>query len=566
MCFKAKEKKKFIIQCPKCKAYAEGETGFFSGRKVRCSCGYKINVKKDGMKTEICKQCGNKVTYNVRDAGNVKCLVCGNPVGQLEDLYANVKVSCPNCACELFLRKDEKTHKCPMCNTMVDVEACIKASQAKTRGHASLIKCENHPDMFVYKHAIEDFNCGSQLIVNGSQEALFFRDGNAYDVLGAGRYTLSAQDMPLLDEVYKMGEDIVVHTQVYFVNMITQMNIPWGINRLDVIDPDSKIHMRLGAYGTFNLKVTDSKKLVYNLVGTGGMLSVNDIQGGANNEEFYEGVKMSTALKGKFMPLIVNKTKAMLARIIAGAEINVFTLDQHIDFMSNKIKEAINEELAEYGLTMPQFIIIKVPIEGEDTDPILIRLKQQYAEKTLNVRDEEVKQAVLQARQDTLILEHETDAKLEVIDSQGYIDTLKMKNQAEAEAYTIRVKAEAEGYRIMAEAKAEGKKAGLLAEAEGEKAMLLAEAEALNAKGGDYEKETQRIIDSKLAEQDVTVVDINVETADKWACSCGKTGITSNFCPDCGAKKLTPSTEWNCACGTKGIKSKFCPDCGAKKS
>ena len=49
-----------------------------------------------------------------------------------------------------------------------------------------------------------------------------------------------------------------------------------------------------------------------------------------------------------------------------------------------------------------------------------------------------------------------------------------------------------------------------------------------------------------------------------WDCACGKTNITSNFCPECGAKK-PEDTTWNCACGKIGITSKFCPECGAKK-
>ena len=83
-----------------------------------------------------------------------------------------------------------------MCNKVIDIQTTINAEEAKKQGHASLIKCEDNPNLFVYKHPVEDFNCGSQLIVNESQEALFFRDGKAYDVLPAGRYTLSTSNIP----------------------------------------------------------------------------------------------------------------------------------------------------------------------------------------------------------------------------------------------------------------------------------------------------------------------------------------------------------------------------------
>ncbi len=44
-----------------------------------------------------------------------------------------------------------------------------------------MIKYEGDGDTLVWKHPIEDFNLGSQLIVHESQEAIFFRDGQALD-------------------------------------------------------------------------------------------------------------------------------------------------------------------------------------------------------------------------------------------------------------------------------------------------------------------------------------------------------------------------------------------------
>ena len=51
-----------------------------------------------------------------------------------------------------------------------------------------------------------------------------------------------------------------------------------------------------------------------------------------------------------------------------------------------------------------------------------------------------------------------------------------------------------------------------------------------------------------------------------WNCTCGQTGITSNFCPNCGARKPAVSNDWNCPnCGQTGITSNFCPNCGSRK-
>ena len=540
-------KKKFIMACPKCGTMVEGETGFFAKKKIHCHCGYVIDLKLESLVTKICEHCGNVVAYDVRKGEDATCMVCGNKINKKEDLYSFYELTCPDCSCKITVNKKDSTCSCPMCNKVIDVQATIKAEEAKKQGHASLIKCEDNPNLFVYKHPVEDFNCGSQLIVSESQEALFFRDGRAYDVLPAGRYTLSTSNIPLLDEIYKMKDSEVIHSQVYFINTATQMNIKWGTDsKVRLLDPESNIYVEIGACGSFNLRVIDSKKIVYKLVGTNSSFGVDDAMGSDCFGMEY--------IVGKFKSLIMNKVKSNLARIITNSKISIITIDQYIDLISEKLKDSINEVLEEYGLTMPEFFITNIMLP--DDDPNFRRLKEQYAEKTLRVRDEEIKKAEAQARQDRLIVEHETDAKLEVIDSQSYVDTLKMKNEAEAEAYSIRVKAEAEGIKLMAEAAADGVKA-----------MGLAEADTLKAKGGDYKLETERIVDSTIAENGVTFVNINVENADKWTCTaCGKTGIKSNFCPDCGAKKLATPTTWDCACGKKGITSNFCPDCGAKKA
>ncbi len=52
-----------------------------------------------------------------------------------------------------------------------------------------------------------------------------------------------------------------------------------------------------------------------------------------------------------------------------------------------------------------------------------------------------------------------------------------------------------------------------------------------------------------------------------WTCSCGQTGITGKFCPNCGSKKPEPKPaagSWKCSCGATAT-GKFCPECGSPK-
>lgn len=62
-----------------------------------------------------------------------------------------------------------------------------------------------------------------------------------------------------------------------------------------------------------------------------------------------------------------------------------------------------------------------------------------------------------------------------------------------------------------------------------------------------------------------TDTDTAPTTEDTWTCICGKSGITSRFCPDCGQARPEKEAGWDCVCGKKSITSRFCPECGAKK-
>ena len=62
----------------------------------------------------------------------------------------------------------------------------------------NVIQYEGDSGALVWKSPIEDFNTGSQLVVGESQEALFFKNGQALDLFGPGRHALSTQNIPLI--------------------------------------------------------------------------------------------------------------------------------------------------------------------------------------------------------------------------------------------------------------------------------------------------------------------------------------------------------------------------------
>ncbi len=411
----------------------------------------------------------------------------------------------------------------------------------------SVIKYEGSNEVLAHKHEKEDFTIGSQLIVHESQEALFFRDGMIFDQFTAGRHTLVTNNIPKVRDYMKLGTGgvNVFHCEVYFINMVTQMGIRWGTDsKVRLFDPASGLHVEIGASGNYNMRVTDAKKLILKLVGTTDGLLQSDISG--------EGKSYGT---GMFKALIINKVKANLARIIKEENLNILEIDAYLDVISSKLMIDINETLDEYGLTMPEFYVTS--IVTPDDDPNFVKLKQQFADKTLKVREEEVRKAEAEAAQQRRIVEAQTEAQLKAVNAQGDADAIRIKAQAEAEAYKMKAEAEAaemqmKGYTYRDETARQvgleamqngitgGGNGGGAAGGIGDVASL---GVTLGAMGGviNMTKDAMAPImgeSQKVGEGFGNVVAGNTgapAAEGAWNCpSCGKTGITSRFCPDCG--------------------------------
>ena len=126
-----------------------------------------------------------------------------------------------------------------------------------------------------------EFKLGSQCIVRESQTAVFFRDGKALDVLQPGRHTLSTANIPLLTRLIGIpfGGQSPFKAEVDFVNMKEFIDQKWGTPEpIALRDPDLGM-VRLRAFGTFSMQVSDPQMFVNKVVGTQGMYDTSQIEG-----------------------------------------------------------------------------------------------------------------------------------------------------------------------------------------------------------------------------------------------------------------------------------------------
>lgn len=459
------------------------------------------------------------------------------------------------------------------------------AERIRRDGLASIIKYEGDRDTLIWKHPIEDFNLGSQLIVHESQEAIFFKDGQALDLFGPGRYTLETQQLPLLEKLYQLPTDTegTFHSEVYFINKTVQMALKWGTpEKVRFIDPLTGVPLELGASGEMNLQVADSRKLLVKLVGTGKGISWDDGTTGS--------------LQTMFRPLIANAVKANLVSVIKAEAIDLLEIDEKLDVLSATLREKLLPGFEEYGLTVPQFYVNRIVLPEDD--PNFKRIRELHT-ITLQTR-------MIQADAVVKTAQAQSEAQYRMAQEQSKAAIEAARREAELQKQTTETE--------IARREAERKVIAAQAEAQSQRMVGLTEAEIMQAKGYNQrdvlQAEVQKAYAQGIGEMgpkvstgggsslvgDVLGLGLGMAaagavapqmsnmmqsftqgaapaapaaTADGWDCPvCGTKNIQSKFCPECGAKKPEPKAAdtWDCPnCGKKGIAGKFCGECGTKR-
>jgi membrane protease subunit (stomatin/prohibitin family) len=181
-----------------------------------------------------------------------------------------------------------------------------------------------------------EFKIGSQLIVQETQSAVFFRDGKAYDVFGPGRHALSTANIPLLTAIITtpLFGDTPFRTEVYFVNRTVFTDQKWGTAE-PILFRDSEFKMiRLRANGIYSIQVSDPKLFVTQLVGTRSIFTNTQI------EDFLRGI-----IVGRLADLLGDHLESVL------------DLPRYFDELGAGLKARIRDDFGQYGLQMIDFVV-----------------------------------------------------------------------------------------------------------------------------------------------------------------------------------------------------------------
>jgi membrane protease subunit (stomatin/prohibitin family) len=208
---------------------------------------------------------------------------------------------------------------------------------------------------------------GAKLVVRESQAAAFINEGALADLfLVPGTFTLDTQNLPVLSTLrgWKYGFNSPFKAEVYFVSMRTFTDRKWGTkNPIMMRDPEFG-PVRLRAFGTFAIKVSDPATLIRNVAGTDGRFTVDEI-----------GEQLRDLLVARF------------ADVVGESKIPVLDLASNYDDLGKFLTTRLQPDFAQFGLSLCVLTVenISLPPEVEEamdkrTSMGVIGNMQQYTQ------------------------------------------------------------------------------------------------------------------------------------------------------------------------------------------
>lgn len=223
-----------------------------------------------------------------------------------------------------------------------------------------VIKCEMDNEQLVVKSHVENFNAKSQLIVNESQEALFYKDGQALDLFPSGRHSLNSDNLPIFKRIFAslFGGKTPFTCEVFYINKVTVLDLAWGTSSpIPIKDPKYGFVIKVKAFGQTGIRVKDSRKFVVKVVGQLHEYTVSSV---------------SKAIRGVMNAFI----KESIAEAAVSKKISLLEISAHLTELSDLILEKLNTRVQEHGLELEQFYIENIELDEQD----LQRLSDAHAE------------------------------------------------------------------------------------------------------------------------------------------------------------------------------------------
>lgn len=237
-------------------------------------------------------------------------------------------------------------------------------------------------DAIAWKFPSENIRLGAQLIVNESQEAIFFKEGKVLDTFGPGRHNLKTDNLPILHRLVNLpfGGETPFSAEVWYVNKTVKRGLKWGTKKpLPVKQVRNKhtITINVRAFGAWGMCVTDTQSFITQIVG-------------AQTSPSSKGYIGSERIKETFDAAIQQQLNVVLNEGFVKSKISILDAKVPLDELSASIKHRISPEFQRYGIEIESFNIENISIPPEERKMFQeIDLKEMEEDRKFEIEQRE---------------------------------------------------------------------------------------------------------------------------------------------------------------------------------
>ncbi len=215
-------------------------------------------------------------------------------------------------------------------------------------------------DYLIWKYPNREIEVGSQVIVNESEEALLFENGQLVHILEAGRHVIESGNIPGMDGIIRrsIGNNSPIKIDVWFVSKVVSTDYKWGV-QLQVKDNTHQLIVPVGSYGSILLRIEDPASLALQVVGKKKQMSKDE-------------------LKDFLMPSIERSLKEYIAEKIKEGTLDVFNIETILVEASNQTKNSLEVLFERFGLKVIEFFIQGIEVIGDN--PEYKKIKESLAD------------------------------------------------------------------------------------------------------------------------------------------------------------------------------------------
>lgn len=205
---------------------------------------------------------------------------------------------------------------------------------------------DSSPDTLVYRFPTHnrEIQMGSSLIVRESQMAVFVYRGQIADVYEPGNYKLVTAQMPIMTTLqhWTHGFNSPFKAEVYYFNTRQYTDLKWGTpNPITLRDPEFGV-LRVRAFGTYAVRVSDPEKVMKEISGT---------------EERYAVSQIENQIRASIITRFTDH--------IAESKVPFLDFAANLNEFSQALTPVMQEELAKFGLSLESFFIQNMSLPPE---------------------------------------------------------------------------------------------------------------------------------------------------------------------------------------------------------